>query len=64
MARSTGTVPGNAKVIAAWTALVIALSGAIEARVALGGVAERLDRAEKRLDRIEHILEDRYARAD
>lgn len=54
MARATGTVPGSAKVIAAWTALVIALSGAIELRIKVGQMSERLDR-------VERILEDRYA---
>lgn len=50
MARVGSAVPGNAKVIAAWTALVIALSGAIEARVTLGSI-------EHRVDRIEHLME-------
>lgn len=47
--------PGSIKLIAAWTAMVVALSGAIELRVKVGTMSDRLDRVEK-------ILEDRYAR--
>lgn len=44
------------KTIAAWTALIIALSGAVELRVKVGTMSDRLDR-------VEHLLEDRvYAR--
>jgi hypothetical protein len=46
--------PGNVKLIAAWTALILALSGAIELRVKIGTVSDRLDR-------VERILEQRYA---
>lgn len=55
MPRPDSAVPGSAKAIAAWTALVIALSGAVELRVKVGTMSDRLDRVEK-------ILEDRYAR--
>lgn len=47
-------LPGSAKLIAAWTALAIALSGAIELRVKVGTMSDRLDR-------VERILEQRLA---
>lgn len=47
-------LPGNVKVIAAWTAMVVALSGAIELRVKVGTMSDRLDR-------VERILEQRLA---
>lgn len=47
----------DAKSIAAWTALVIALSGAIELRTKVGSISDRLDR-------VEQILENRYASTD
>jgi hypothetical protein len=40
----------DAKNIAAWTALVIALSGAVELRVKVGTISDRLDRVEKILE--------------
>lgn len=45
----------DAKTIGAITALVVALSGAVELRVKVGTMSDRLDR-------IERIVEDRYAR--
>lgn len=48
----------DAKTIAAWTALVLALSGAIELRSKVGDISNRLDRVEHRLDQ---LVEDRYA---
>jgi hypothetical protein len=48
-----GLVPGNAKVIAAWTALVVALSGAIEARLTLGNIEARVDRIERIVENAE-----------
>lgn len=53
MPRADSTLPGNAKVIAAWTALVIALSGAIEARVTLGQIESRIDRIERIVENAE-----------
>ncbi len=50
----TSGVPGSVKVIAAWTAMVVALSGAIELRVKVGTMSDRLDR-------VERILEQRLA---
>lgn len=47
----------DAKSIAAWTALVLALSGAVELRVKVGTMSDRLDR-------VEQILENRYASTD
>lgn len=49
----SGLVPGNAKVIAAWTALVLALSGAIEARLTLGDIESRVDRIERIVEKTE-----------
>jgi hypothetical protein len=43
-------LPGDVRTIAAWTALVAALSGAIELRVKVGSIAERVDRIEKKLE--------------
>lgn len=51
----------DAKTIAALVALVSALSGAVELRVKVGTMSERLDRVELRL---EQLLEAKYARAD
>ncbi len=48
----------DAKTITALTALVAALSGAIELRVKVGTMVDRLDRVEQRLDQ---LLEARYA---
>lgn len=50
-------VPGNAKVIAAWTALVIALSGAVEARLTLGDIEARVDRIERIVEKTERIAQ-------
>lgn len=50
MSRVGNAIPGNVKVIAAWTALVVALSGAVEARVTLGTIEHRVDRIERMLD--------------
>lgn len=47
----TPPVPGSVKVIAAWTAMVMALSGAIELRVKVGTMSDRLDRVERILER-------------
>jgi hypothetical protein len=44
-----------AKTVAAWTALVVALSGAIELRVKVGTISDRVDRIEKRLERIDLV---------
>jgi hypothetical protein len=46
-------IPGNAKVIAAWTALVVALSGAVEARLTLGNIEARVDRIERIVEQAE-----------
>lgn len=40
----------DAKTIGAWTALVVALSGAIELRVKVGLMSDRLDRIERVLE--------------
>ena len=53
MPRAGSPIPGNAKVIAAWTALVVALSGAIEARVTLGNIESRVDRIERIVENAE-----------
>jgi hypothetical protein len=42
----------DAKTLAAWTALVAALSGAVELRVQVGAMRDRLDRIEKLVDRV------------
>lgn len=44
-----------AKTVAAWTALVVALSGAIELRVKVGTISDRVDRIEKRLERVDLV---------
>ena len=53
MPRAGSAIPGNARVIAAWTALVVALSGAIEARVTLGNIESRVDRIERIVENAE-----------
>lgn len=55
-------LPGDARTIVAWTALVAALSGAIELRVKVGSISDRVDAIEKRLDRMPEVKQ--YARAD
>lgn len=50
-----------AKTIAAWAALVAALSGAIELRVKVGTISDRVDRIEQQLT---HMGGNQYASAD
>lgn len=52
----------DAKTITALVALVSALSGAIELRVKVGTVSDRLDRVESQLQRL--VEERTYARSD
>lgn len=59
---SAGGLRFDAKTITALVALVSALSGAIELRVKVGTMSERLDRVESQLQR---LVEERiYARTD
>lgn len=51
----------DAKTITALVALVSALSGAVELRTKVGAIADRMDAVEKRLDRIEALVQDRFA---